>query len=745
MPNWKKLVVSGSDATLKSLYVNTSVTASVFSGSFTGSLFGTASWARNSLTASYVVNAVSASYAASSSNILGGTANYLPIWTNSTTLSSSAVYQTGGNVGIGTTSPGEKLSVSGSIVVNTGNSLKFGDPTSGVNTFGVSHVNNTGLYLSVYKAGGGGILGTNSADAVVIIQDTGNVGIGTTSPSTRLHTAGSTQSTAAAEVARLGFADSSSVALFTNGDPLYGTLFGSLSSGKGWIQQQRVDGSATAYDLSLQPNGGNVGINTTSPGTYKLTVNGSTHIGDAFDGTEYGKLQITRPTNPSDTAFNMSFIREGSTVSGFTYVTGSNKFGFWSNASNNSTTPTMVWNSSTVGINTSNPNQALEVAGGNGSIQLRLSYDGDTRRYNDIQNQWDGGTLALNQMTFKVATTSVNTTVDVMTLVGNGNVGIADYSPSARLSIKEANTGVPGIKITNWNSTNTVAIGSDSSTGGGKVLLSNNAGTQNVFISSYGASYFNGGVVGINTTSPNSNLDVNGTTVSKFFGGSGSTTNYAQFEALMSGIDPVYGNNYSYFGLHRSGFVSWQLGMISSSFVIARGGGASQYTLWTDRPFAIDGSNNVGIGTITPEERLHVVGGNIKVNNAYAMYFGDSANNNGGRIYCPSTSNDFYINQANNSPLYLATNNTIRATITGGGNIGIGFTSPSEKLEVSGSIKTLAPSGYTAKPWKLGDVSTGTCVPSDFTQFSSWFTGTVISIEVDGTTYFIPAVTPNYC
>jgi hypothetical protein len=56
MPNWKKVLVSGSDASLNSLYVNTSVTASIFSGSFSGSLFGTSSWSRNSLTASSADN-----------------------------------------------------------------------------------------------------------------------------------------------------------------------------------------------------------------------------------------------------------------------------------------------------------------------------------------------------------------------------------------------------------------------------------------------------------------------------------------------------------------------------------------------------------------------------------------------------------------------------------------------------------------------------------------------------------------
>lgn len=59
MPNWKKLAVSGSAASFASLYIDTSITASIISGSeFTGSLYGTASQAISSsyaLTASYVL------------------------------------------------------------------------------------------------------------------------------------------------------------------------------------------------------------------------------------------------------------------------------------------------------------------------------------------------------------------------------------------------------------------------------------------------------------------------------------------------------------------------------------------------------------------------------------------------------------------------------------------------------------------------------------------------------------------
>lgn len=59
MPNWRKLVVSGSDASLNSLYSSTFVSASSFSGDLTGSVYGTSSWAitsSHSITSSYGLN-----------------------------------------------------------------------------------------------------------------------------------------------------------------------------------------------------------------------------------------------------------------------------------------------------------------------------------------------------------------------------------------------------------------------------------------------------------------------------------------------------------------------------------------------------------------------------------------------------------------------------------------------------------------------------------------------------------------
>ncbi len=80
MPNWKRVIVSGSDASLNSLQVLTSVSASVFTGSFTGSLFGTASWARNSISSSF-----------SSTSSFVNTLNQSVVITNALTVGTSSL------------------------------------------------------------------------------------------------------------------------------------------------------------------------------------------------------------------------------------------------------------------------------------------------------------------------------------------------------------------------------------------------------------------------------------------------------------------------------------------------------------------------------------------------------------------------------------------------------------------------------------------------------------------------------
>jgi hypothetical protein len=82
----------------------------------------------------------------------------------------------------------------------------------------------------------------------------------TTSKGSRVQAAG-----AAASVSpTLGSATDTSL-LLSNSDVTYGMNFGVINNGNGWIQQHSNTGTAAAYNLLLQPVGGNVGIGTSSP------------------------------------------------------------------------------------------------------------------------------------------------------------------------------------------------------------------------------------------------------------------------------------------------------------------------------------------------------------------------------------------------------------------------------------------------------------------------------------------------
>ena len=235
-----------------------------------------------------------------------------------------------GNVGIGTTSPNEKLEVAGTVRI-TGNGLDVGYNNNGTNFIQVGNGRTTNGYayidlvgdstytdygLRVIRGNGGanttseiihrgtGIFNINATQAAsmtfrtsnierIRITSTGEVGIGTTSPSTKLHALGTSISMPA-----LG--EAPSAAQF--GGSSYGTLFSTLTTGRGVIQQGRVDGTATSYDLLLQPVGGNVGIGTTSANE-KLEVNGSvkaTASTDAYKG--YIKQTIATIANEKGTA-----------------------------------------------------------------------------------------------------------------------------------------------------------------------------------------------------------------------------------------------------------------------------------------------------------------------------------------------------------------------------------------------------------------------------------------------------------
>jgi len=111
-----------------------------------------------------------------------GTANYIPKFTAPTTLDNSGIYETGNNIGIGTTSPEVILDISGSPATGKGQ-LRISD-SSGDDPF-ISFYGN-----SIYKSFIGysnGVAQWGSADGSDLVISGGKVGIGTTSPAEMLH------------------------------------------------------------------------------------------------------------------------------------------------------------------------------------------------------------------------------------------------------------------------------------------------------------------------------------------------------------------------------------------------------------------------------------------------------------------------------------------------------------------------------------------------------------------------------
>ena len=100
-----------------------------------------------------------------------------------------------------------------------------------------------------------------------VIDNGSQVGIGI-NPQARLQVFGGTGA-----YPTLGTNVTNSLFISRN-DGLLGTYFGYAADGNGWIQQMRND-SATAYNLVLQPVGGNLLVGTTSDNGARLQVSGN--------------------------------------------------------------------------------------------------------------------------------------------------------------------------------------------------------------------------------------------------------------------------------------------------------------------------------------------------------------------------------------------------------------------------------------------------------------------------------------
>jgi hypothetical protein len=257
------------------------------------------------------------------------------------------------------------------------------------------------------------------------------------------------------------------------------------SSGNGWLQAMREDGTGTSYNMVLQPSGGNVGIGTATFGaTYdKLAVAGGINLQDDYAG----KLEIGRYSS----GVPNSYIKLGANSNSLRFT---NK--------NDSVDLLTIENGGNVGIGTSSPTSGfkLEVTGdarfgdvvGDDAVELGWSAGGSV----GFIQAYDRGASAFRPLNLNGA----------MTLDSSGSVGIGTSSPSALIDAV-TNTNDYVAKFIQSNTSNgdgvQIIVGSTASADYALTVRSDAGNTSGLAVKADGK-------VGIGTFVPSKPLDVTG-------------------------------------------------------------------------------------------------------------------------------------------------------------------------------------------------------------------------------------------
>jgi hypothetical protein len=179
------------------------------------------------------------------------------------------------------------------------------------------------------------------------------------------------------------------------------------------------------------------------------------------------------------------------------------------------------------------------------------------------------------------------------------------------------------------------------------------------------------GNVGIGTSSPSNAL-----TVQKVSGGSGA-----------SGTDGTGGVRVNWSSGYGVALDAWdntepRWGITSFSgntpTVILEG-------KYTSKDVYFNSGGNVGIGTITPEEKLHVFG-NIMSGNGNGQEGGFFLGNSSHGIKRTANNVEMYTHGADGNLLFSTFFNQEKMRIMSNGNVGIGITDPKNKLSVNGTV-----------------------------------------------------------
>jgi len=681
LPNWKRLIVSGSDAALNDLNLDGNlVVLGGATGSFTGSFTG------------------------DGTNLTGVTAEWDGSHfgdasiTGSLAISGSGIDLTvmGGNVGIGTTSPGAPLEIRASASTPFA-ALRLS--TSSTKWWQINTVfSNTNPDLFFAPNGGA---------ATVTLQQDGDVGIGTTNPSAKLHVMAAETTATNLVVAKFtktstspGNSGSTIVTIGNNntatrtldieyndmgGGPFRYGNYGDAnivnntngSGAHGSIHFITKDSSSTKIGMTIGGGSlkGNIGIGTTAP-TEKLDVIGNIkaenfYINRSSDGSVVFQ-------NSSVDKFLVGYDSSPAGLRFYDYQgTAGTRFFIESTTGN-------------VGIGTITPAAKLDVAGDviidTTTPTLTLISDGGASIYNtvfeskyDSSNYWNIrqsgqyhiGSKTLNgtgstylasyyNLNFITKSTTADQSFVRMTVLQNGNVGIGTTSPTAKLEVK--------------------GTGTTSATT--NLLLQNSAASTLMTV-------LDDGKVGIGTTTPAAKLDVAGDIKA-------GATSKLYFNTAVTFAGSPSGSNI----LELQGYKHLTLQTYNDAV-------EAQYISFAPRlveAMRIIPGGNVGIGTTSPTNQLHIHSDTNddfalriegSTNNASGVWTGigiggESSNTKAGLLFedigASYARGKLHLCVNNEANQNSATPANARLTISNDGNVGIGTTSPTAKLEISGDI-----------------------------------------------------------
>ncbi len=568
---------------------------------------------------------------------------------------------TSGNVGIGTTSPGNKLQISNfdsseqllrlGVQYNTIRSLRGGiNWYDGGNTTGQISTEYDGTMVSMtfgslYNSG-------HNSNTLMTIRGNGNVGIGTTSPVAKLDVRGDLNLNYGTGIS---FGDGTAAAryaiinTYTTDDVLQLQAAGNSN---GIVTFHTGGASSLRTERMRITSSGNVGIGTSSP-SYKTTIASNPRntdvlcvVSDQIDGDgAQSYVGISLQDQYANGGGNVSAIRSYSNL----YAQWGSKLTFSTtgNTGNGVLERMRINELGNVGIGTTSPGDAKLVVSGASASGGIMSVDTSSttsfvRILGDIASQnlinWQDGT----SLRFATSTQAFGSFAERMRITSNGNVGIGTESPSEKLEVQN---GAAGAKIKVSNS------------GGGSASLEISSNASSVAQLNFTNQLsLIGGNVGIGTTSPG--FATAGRTVLTL---NGPTSTLMEFQ--NGGVFK------SYLYQDGNGFEIYDISSIKFS---VNGGERAR----------LDSSGRFGIATSTPQSPL-----SIGTNHGTLISIGQPIWSNTAVLKTDWDGTDY-------TQLLVAssTSNSAAITLRKSGNVGIENSSPSEKLVVGslgGGVKRI--------------------------------------------------------